>query len=281
MKITLALPSRGRPAGLLSVLTSLDALATGNHEITYAVIVDVDDYLTCKCLQEWADQGMLADGVRVETGIRDKTVNARVNEAMVKYPADIYSQVVDDGFPLTQHWDALLHGAKDIPAFCWQEANDPTNATFLVITEKWRQTTGRFYPDYFPYWFADTWIAEVFNLAFGKPIGIINQLRMGGKRGTTTGMRDLEFWFRFFAFTRTERIAEAQLIRAAYGIHGDVRKDSAETIAMLEKGDEYQLTQIPRYEAVFKANLGESSEVYKSTKDCAEKFMEVREVVAA
>lgn len=273
MRITLALPSRNRPAGLLSVLTAMDALATGNHDITYAVILDDDDYVTLEQFEHWERSGMLPDGVQKIVAARTQTINARVNHAIKDHPAEIYSQIVDDGFPLTQHWDAILHGAKNIPAFCWQEVNDPTNSTFLIISEDWHKVVGRFYPDYFPFWFADTWIAEVYNLAFSMPISIIQQLRMGGKRGTTLGMRDVAFWFRFFAFTRSERIAEAQMIRAAWGVKGDVREDSEAALKRMEEGDAYQLTQVKRYETVFKADLGAPSELYKLCKARAESWM--------
>jgi hypothetical protein len=266
MRITLALPSRGRPAGLLSVLTTLDALATGNNEITYAVIVDSDDEPTRKVLCENA----LPAGVRVISGARSKTVNARVNEAMREHPAEIYSQVVDDCFPLTQHWDAILVAARQLPAFCWLEMNDPENATFLVISEKWKKATGRFYPDYFPFWFADTWLAEVHKLAFGEPISVINQLAMGGKRGTTQGMRELSFWFKFFAATRPERVEEAKKICEAFGVRWLERPGLIEEF---EKADAYQLTQIPRYEAVFKANQGEPTQVYRDAKERALKWL--------
>lgn len=222
---------------------------------------------------------MLPANVKQFVGARTKTVNARVNDAIKACPADIYSQIVDDGFPLTQHWDAILHGAKDIPAFCWQEMNDPANTTFLIISEKWREAVGRFYPECFPYWFADTWIAEVYTLAFGMPISIIKQLMMGGKRGTTLGMRDVEFWFKYFAYTRSERIAEAQMVRLAYGLSGDVRATSEGLIEQMERGDAYQLTQVPRYEVIFKSDLGEPSEVYRKCKAKAQG--EMRQLEAA
>ena len=274
MKITVPIASRGRPAGLLSVLTTLDALATGNNQITYAVIADTDDLITSACLADWEERDMLPRGTVVYFGSRVKTLNARVNEAIAKHPADAYSSAVDDLFPLTQHWDAIYAAAKELPAYCWQERNDPHNATLLVISEKWRQAVGRYYTEYFPFWFADTWIAEVYKLAFGDPIAVINQLCQGGKRGTTQGMRDLAFWFRFFAHTRAERIEEAQRIATAYGVKVDVRSDRRAEIALMEKADAHQLTQVPRYEAVFRANAGQPSEVYLKAKQKALAMME-------
>lgn len=280
MNITLVLPSRNRPAGLLGVITALDALATGNNKITYAVVLDNDDYVTLEQWDHWKKSGMLPDGVREFIGARNKTVNARVNDAVRACPGDLYSQIVDDCFPLTQHWDSIFAAARELPALCWQERNDPDNATFLIISEKWRQQTGRFYPEYFPFWFADTWLAEVYKLAFGAPIAVIQQLCMGGKRGTTQGMRDVEFWFKFFAYTRSERIAEAQMLAAAYGRPVNIRMSRAQDIALMEKADAWQLTQVQRYETMFKANLGEPTAIYKRCKEVAEEAMRPRLVAA-
>lgn len=281
MKITIGLPSRNRPAGLLSTLTAFNSLATGTNEITYAVILDEDDYVTLEQVAHWEKSGMLPQGVRLFVAPRDKTVNARFNDAVKMCPAEVYSQACDDAFPLAFHWDKLLAGAAGVlPAFNWQECNDPTNATYPVLTDKWLQAVGRFYPEYFPFWFADTWIAEVFNLAFAKPAPIINQLPMGGKRGQTQGMRELAFWFEFFAATRIERIAEAERVAKAYGFSFDAEKDRASQLAQMRAGDDYQRGRVPVYEQAFKANQGAPSPVYKAAKFKAECWMADQAVVA-
>lgn len=280
MKITVGLPSRNRPAGLLSVLTAFDALATGMHEITYCVIVDDDDYVTLEQLEHWQKSGMLPNGVRTLSGPRVKTVNARFNDAVSQYPADVYMQACDDSFPLAFGWDKLMHGAREIPAYSWQECNDPSNPTYLVISERWRKAVGRFYPEYFPFWFADTWIAEVFALAFGKGIAVVNQLQMGGKRGQTQGMRELGFWFEFFAATRVERIAEAVAVAKEHGFSVNPEQDRTEILAKMREGDAYQMSMVPRYEAGFNANLGEPSEVYKAAKFKATCWMAEQQAAA-
>ena len=265
MKITIGLPSRNRPAGLLSTLTAFNALATGAHEITYALIVDDDDYVTLEQLEHWEKSGMLPQGVRRFAGPRDKTVNARFNNAIAACPADVYSQACDDSFPLAFHWDRVLVAAiEQVPAFNWQECNDPANATYPVLGKRWLEAVGRFYPEYFPFWFADTWIKEVFTLAFNSAIPVLPSLQMGGKRGATQGMRDLRFWFDFFAYTRGERIAEAEGIAKAYGFRLNAKKERAEAIGRMEQGDDYQRMSVARYEASFGANRGEPSAVYKA-----------------
>ena len=267
MKITVGLPSRNRPAGLVSVLTALDALASGLHEITYAVIVDDDDSTTPRHL--------LPQNAHILSGPREKLVAARFNEAMEAFPADMYMQACDDSFPLAFKWDVLLHGARELPAFSWQECNDPANATYPVISERWRKAVGRFYPEYFPFWFADTWIAEVYNLAFAKPIGVVNQLQMGGKRGQTQSMRDLEFWFDFFAATRVERIAEAVAVAKAFGFSLNVEKDRQNELQRMKAGDTYQKGRIALYEGALGAG-NEPLEVYINAKRKAEEWLKLQ-----
>lgn len=281
MRITVGIPSRNRPAGLLALLTTLDQLAVGFHDVLYAVVMDDEDYVTLEHFEHWKKAGLLPQGVRAFVGERKKTVNARVNDAFSVCPGDVYSVVTDDQFPLTLHWDNIFYGCRQLPAFCWTEATDPGNATFLCTSAKWYGVTGRFMPEYFPFWFADTWLAEVYKLAFGMPISVIDQLRMGhGKRGGTQGMRDLEFWFRFFAATRSERIEEAQKIADAYGVIITVASERADELKRMEEADAWQLTQVPKYELSFKSNLGEPTQVYKAAKARAEAWMESRLEVA-
>lgn len=272
MKITVVLPSRNRPAWMLSVLTSLHGLSTGNHEITYAVLVDEDDEATVSDLKTWCDKGRLPGVVPMVGG--GKLINARFNDACRAYPADWYIQMCDDAFPLTQNWDELVYGAKSMPAYCWQDINDPGNHTYPTMGSKWFDAVGRFYPEYFPFWFADTWIAEVFALAFGQAMPIVKQLQIGGKRGTTTGMRELEFWFRFFAVTRGERIEEAKKIAEAWERPLEVEKDRIEQLAQMEATDLYQLKRIALYEQTYGANKGPESEIYKAAEAKAKAWIE-------
>lgn len=271
MKITVPMPSLNRPAGLLSVLTALDALASGKHEITYVPLIDADDELTRLQVDDWMVQGMLPHNTHIRCAPRAGTISARVNAAMREFPADTYCPLPDDGHPMTQHWDEYFAGlhAQAVPAFAWVEKNDPGNPTFIALSHRWVEAIGGF-SEYFPFWFADTWIAEVHALAFAKGIGIIQQLQMGGKRGVTQGMRDLGFWFEFFDRTRTERIAQAERLAKAHGFTVDVRKERAEILASLEESSRNQLARVPIYEKSFHADQGEPSAQYLEVKRIAE-----------
>lgn len=242
MKIDVIVPSRGHPLRLMAVLTCFDALATGENDITYRVICDMDDPLTFKV----ADTLPFKVAMHAGSGPLSK----RMNEAAKEGGADLVTGAADDTFPLAQHWDGLLTiGAEqNVPAFSWQEVNDPTNTTMVVFGRKWLDAVGRMLPEYFPFWFGDTWVAEVFELAFCKPLPIVANLPWGGKRGKTSGMRDLKFWFEFFAATRVERVAEARAVCFAYGIPYEAPDDM---IVDMERRDAEQIAKVPQYEEWF------------------------------
>lgn len=260
MKIDLVLASRGHPIRLMAVLTALDQLSSGDHDITYNVICDKDDSLTWKAAESLKIQRKIYIG--------DGPLAPRLNQAAMQAEGDAVSGAADDTFPLTQHWDSVIAAGteQDHPAFSWQEVNDPTNQTMIVFSHKWLKAVGRMLPTYFPFWFGDTWAAEVYSLAFCAPMPIVENLQWGGKRGTTHGMRDLAFWFRFFAATRVERIAEARALCFAYG-----RPYEPPQVLVDDMGlrDAEQLQRVPRYEHVFGADQGEPSAQYLGMKDKA------------
>ncbi len=271
MRITIGLPSRNRPGGLLTVLTALDKLAAGFHDITYAVVLDDDDYVTLEQWQHWQKSGMVPEGARTFIGPRDKTLNARMNEVYRQCPAELYSQVADDQFPMSLHWDQMMFACRNIPAFCWTEATDADNTTFLVTSHKWFEATGRYTTEHFPFWFADTWLAEVYRLAFGMPISVINQLLMGhGRRPETQGMRDLAFWFEFFAFTRDERVAEAKRVAQAFG---EAWTEKPLELEQMHAWDKFQAERVPAYELQFRANVGVPTPMYVAAKAKAHALM--------
>ena len=273
MKITIGLPSRGRPAGLLSVLKAFDALASGEHEVIYAVLADDDDHATLNEVDRWAAAGSLPKGVRLFVEYRDTRLHKRFNEAMLEYPADIYSQATDDLYPLAYHWDSILvKAAEQSPAFSWVECSDPNNHTCFAVTHKWLEAVGRFYPEWFPFWFADTWIAEVYSMAFNSPPVSVRQLQMGGKRGGTTGMHNLQFWVEFFIATRKIRVEEAKRVAAAFGSIPAVGDGDPPTVRFKEI-DAWQLSHIEEYEKKFNANQGEPSARYMSAYERAQRWM--------
>ena len=267
MKIDVIIPSRGHPTRLMAVLTCFDQLATGQHEVTYRIVCDMDDPLTCKA----AESLKLRTAIHIGTG----NLQTRMNEAAREGEAHIVTTAADDVFPLAQDWDGILAIGieQNLPAFSWQEVKDPTNHTNLVFSHKWLGAVGRMLPEYFPFWFGDTWVAEVFEMAFTRSMPIIKNLPWGGKRGKTLGMRDLAFWFDFFAATRVERIAEARAVCFAWNIPFEMPEAMA---ADMQRRDAEQLARVPQYEEWFGADQGDPTEQYVKMKAAADQWLEAR-----
>lgn len=211
--IAVIIPSRRRPESLKAVLRVLQATASGEHDITYAVSFERDDLAT-------EAAAFSVPGVRALQRPLDCTPGAAINNAIDRIPqADIYTGLCDDIFPLTWHWDILMDKAlrKPIIAWCWEEAADPMNASYICVSGRVRRAIGALCPEYFPYWFNDLWFAEIHHMAFGFRPPLLGGLKLGGQRGKTHGLRDFIFWCQVFTATRPERIALAVKLAAEYG----------------------------------------------------------------
>jgi hypothetical protein len=217
MKIAVVIPTRERPQLLSAVLMAFDQLASGAHEISYTVRCDYD--------VPRVEQALL-DLVKVlPLGIVSHppplTVGHKVNEAVAAAPkSDIYVQLCDDQFPLTQNWDWEIVGASlKHQLFFWNDHIVPGAYSYPVMTRKYLNAVGgKMWPEHFPFWFADQWVDEVYELAMGKRAPIIDGLKLGGRRGKTVSARDFPFWFKFYQFLRPERIEEATKVQRAYGL---------------------------------------------------------------
>lgn len=275
MKIAVIIPSRGRQLSLKASLVALHSLSSGENRLSYVLLCDNDDPETAWCIEDVRE---FIEGVPSNptgdtfTVIQDENrlIHARENEIAPTLRADAYVSWADDLFPMAQGWDKIVqYGIEkaNIPAFSWEEANDPTNHTSIVISKLWYEATGRLYPEYFPFWFADTWMKEVFHFAFGAQMPIISQLKFGGRRGMTGNMHDLAFWFRVFAETRGERIEEANKICKAMNI---AMPDHKDVEAIFERGDMMQLRAVPTYEEAFGAGKNPKTAAYREAKTRAE-----------
>jgi hypothetical protein len=257
MKIAVIIPSRGRPMSLKGVLISLHSMSSSTHPIGYTILCDIDDQDTAYHAEECREflEGQQAKPTgNTLTVIQDENkriLSARVNEIAATLRSDVYMQWPDDYFPMTQCWDVAIQymvEQSNVPAFSWLEENDPTNHTAIVISKVWYEATGRLFPEYFPFWFGDTWMKEVFQYAFGAMMPIVQEMRIGGRRGKTQNLHDLSFWFRLFAETRDERIEDARKICKAMGLSMPSPDDATK---YFEQGDHYQLRSVPRYELAF------------------------------
>lgn len=226
MKIAICIPTRNRPLLLISVLTAFDQLSSGKHEISYCIGVDEDDAHAYEAAR-------LAAGhiPRISICFVPKdvvTIGGIWNYLAAGYKTapegeepDIYLAHVDDALPIARYWDEMIvRYAQHHPAFSWFDAELGTQAGYPIITKRWLRECGYFQAEHFPFWFCDTWFEEVFQFTFNRKILIPSPLAVGGKRGTTTNLRDLDFWWGFFNSMRRVRLLEAHGLSKTFGVLG-------------------------------------------------------------
>lgn len=250
-QILVAIVTRNRPTQLACLIRALDGLAAKPERILYAVRPDDDDretWRTCMFLGRDGLNLVFCHG-RPYIGLggkRDQTVHIGA-QGMPDW--DVVFHASDDVIPITKDWDIIVDAAsKKYPCFAWNELNDPDNTAHWFMTRPWYDTISRPLPDFFAFWFDDTWVKEVHTLAFGEYPIIIDNLILAGKRGHTQGMRELSFWFDVFAKTRPIRLLEAKLIAKAYGRE---MPSSEPLIAKMEENDAWQLSRVSLYEERF------------------------------
>lgn len=208
MRITVALPSRNRPVMLADAIGSLHARASGRHEIRYVVGCDDDDPNTAALVEMIAARGL---PVKAHCGPRMSSLGGLVNEITEANPADVYCPLCDDVMVATVDWDEAIHAA-------WLKRRDGVwfwrtkKSHYCIVSEKWRAAAGRIFTDYFPFWWDDLWLIQLWMYVTGKPRQYIDAWLDDGAPATTR-MRDLEFWTEFFWSRADERRMEAARIR--------------------------------------------------------------------
>lgn len=215
MKISVIIPTRRRPYHLEVVIGALHDLCSRMHDITYVVGCDDDDIATIGMAHVISTRGP-----KVETFCtrRMGSLGNMVNVMAAKYPADVYCSLCDDVEPLTPGWDHILflHWAQRPDGVWWWRTDKARPATYAIVSDKWYRASGRIFTDYFPFWWDDVWLLQVWNMA-SRQIPMQAEVWLKDRSFATHRMRDLQFWAKFYESRRTERIMEANRITKALG----------------------------------------------------------------
>ena len=215
MRISVLMPSRNRPQMMQEAICSLHEKASGENEITYMVGCDADDLDTAGAAFVLKANGL---PVRWRVAPRGPSLGGLVNRLSEQAPADVYCSLCDDVVCLTQGWDERIAEAwRANPAgvWWWVTQND---ATFAIVAEKWRAAAGRIFTDYFPFWFDDGWLLQLWLYASGVPGDMLN-IKLHDRAPPTHRMRDALEWVDFYwsPAMQAERMSEALRIRKALG----------------------------------------------------------------
>lgn len=221
MKIAVLLLTRNRLASLVTVAKALDVLASGRNEITIAARYDDDDSVAPKALAILHSAGV---EVMPVVARRPVTLGVAWNEgiaALKALPFEAITFLPDDVIPLTAHWDEIIRLAiedRRLDAFSWHNVRMPGLVTVPAFSRAYLEALEEPFSAWFPFWFADTWIGQVYEFARGAAMPILTGLSLIYKEGSkTSNLRDMQFWVDFWGATRKLRIAEAAQVALRMG----------------------------------------------------------------
>ena len=281
MKIAVVSTSRGRPAGLVTVINALETLRAKKteHEVRYFIRLDSDDVdaFTVK------SSGFLPKSASIIMKPSAGTLGESWNDALDaarEWDFDAVTFFPDDVVPLTLGWDEcfrVLVEDQKIPACCWTDASDPHQPSYFILTRKYIEAIGgHTSTEFFPFWFDDTWVSEVYKLAFGVKIPIVQDMGIGGFNARTTSMWDLDFWAHFWIITRVLRIEQAKKLREAFGLQ---EPDMAPIMSLFDQLDKTWWQPVGDYptriECIMdqRGERGERTPRYLAAKEKAEKWL--------
>ena len=224
MRITVLIPSRGRPEQLFATLRrmqkfqSVDGAGAPAHQVVYMIGVDADDIETVGMGKLLVTPSLRGGPICMRVFARTPSLGEMVNRMALDAPADVYCSLCDDVLVMTEGWDARIAEAVEAKpdGVFWWKTDEKRAATYAIVTEKWRAASGRVFTDYFPYWWDDVWLLHVWIQA-SESSWLYVDAELEDRPHNTQRMRDLRFWADFYADRSAEREAEADRIRQALG----------------------------------------------------------------
>jgi hypothetical protein len=215
LKLSVLIPSRGRAFRLKTMLDTIRGLESGKHEISYVIGCDSDD-------PETVTMGYLLKlydcRIAPRCMVRQPSLGVMMNRLIDENPADAYVCLCDDVMVLTPHWDDAISDAWTVrpDGVWWWRTLAVRPATYAIVSEKWRKASGQIWTDYFPFWWDDMWLLQVWMFASGLPILPV-EAWLDDQAQSTTRMRDLRFWSDFYTWSKGKRQAQAVRIAKALG----------------------------------------------------------------
>lgn len=209
MTVSICIASRGRSELLVKCVQ--DTLAKAECVDTRIVVaLDSDD--------PWDAAEQLPEGVVVSVAEREDSLGAKYNRCAAMHPASVYVLWSDDVKFVDKGWDTKLNQAE-------QSLPDSLGVIYfgslpnvfqpgIAVTHRFMDAMGFFCTPYFPYWWHDTWIDEIGNLSGRIVHSDIKVAILQDLKGKSRGVRDVEFWAKFFDETRHMRVEVAEKILA-------------------------------------------------------------------
>ena len=274
--LSIMMPTRGRPEIAKRAIKSL--LETSSTPIEIVVGLDKDDETALKLMNDLVFD--YEPRVRFVLGDRAPTLGVLWNRLFDETQGAIIGMMTDDCVIAEHGWDiktrqslSLLNKNAIGLAFP-KDPHHPNFGTQFFMTRETAQiiqsVQGVLFEPWYPFWFNDTALNEIGNIA-GCLVQMPWSVLIPEGRGTTTSLvnEDVPFWTTFFNHTRPMRLdaAEALIVRVNGGpVDQDEMNRRAERCA---QGVAHLLAPGKQWNA----SSGEPGERYLKAKAEAEAFM--------
>ena len=271
MRITVGIPSRGRPLDLIASVLVLDKLKSHGHQIEYLIAYDRDDEATNSAVNELLDRDIGV--VAVERG-RPLGLGELHNRMAGMTPADGTFLLWSDRIvPITSQWDhQISNGVLLYPnRVLWVDSIHLLGPGQFVLPPAWRAAQGDPCPGVFPFWFEDSALEEIDHYVWGFPRMRCAADCAGPRTQKTNRCRDIPFWISYYAALRPSRVEEARRIARKLGIAP--RPDIAEMTVHWVQRDADMLSRADDLAQRFGAE-GEPDDSYLAAKRAAEEHMQ-------
>lgn len=266
MRISVGLPSRGRPLDMVASVVSLFRLASGGNEIDVLLLLDADDTESINAAAHLNE----TFGVNYQWSDRLAGLGELHNRAVLLTPSDAAWMMWSDRISvITPNWDhELAMGCLQYPNRpLWLDSIHLAGPGQVILPPAWRAAQGApCFPGIYPFWFDDTYQEELDAFVHG-PMRVTLASKCAGPRTQKTNRcRDIEFWVDVFAATRPQRVEQARAIADRLGVK---MANPSALIAMYEARDAEMKRRAPALMAQF-GEVGEPDASYVAAKKRAE-----------
>jgi hypothetical protein len=230
MKITVGIPSRGRPLELAAAVLALEKTKSWGNDVGYIVAMDEDDEETHDIIRRLPPLPI----TRL-TGPRPLGLGELHNKMAAATDRDAVFMLWSDRIvPITENWDhQIAVAAMQFPQrVLWLDSIHLHGAGQFILPPAWRAAQGMPCPGVYPFWFEDSHVEEIDALVHGFPRMSVNARAAGPRSAKTNRCRDIQFWIMHYVAMESRRIEEAARVAATLGV---VQKDTTSTIKYFQE----------------------------------------------
>ena len=232
MRITVGLPSRGRPLEMVASALSLLRLASGGHDVRITLAIDKDDAPTEAAAAD------LEDRFNITAWVSDRPYGlGELHNKVAALAGDDAAFLLwsDRVQCISPNWDhELAVGCMQYPnRVLWLDSIHLNGAGQFILPPAWRAAQGDPCPGLFPFWFEDTHVEELDALVHGFPRVALTSKCAGPRNAKTNRCREVAFWVDVYEALRPKRLEQAAEIVAKLGV--PARDMSAENAYFAER----------------------------------------------